>query len=467
MRKLLSREDGIALPTAMMVLTLCLLMTAIVAEGADKLSASSGTDQRAKRALAAADAGVDVAIRRLRALNVNLADADCMTTTGVPPAGGVCPSSAEESVGSGAFFKYVVSPATTNPANGCYQVPGSTVPSHYIRRCITATGRVGTETRRVQQQVASPPRGAAQWMGILGLDSVQIINSAQLSACWSDEIPGPTVGSNLSVTLGNGVVMNAGCPSKVWGIQMPPGRSPTIHWGAQPQGQIPVTTAPAPFTIMPPPRDFEAVENQNDNAAGIATAVMNNVVIGNGANDRNVRINNSGSLRLTRGGDYSACSLYVSNGANLDFSTTQKTRIFVDSPLRPGSSCPSNSTGLTFINGSRINWPSTVADSNVTELTARAKNVEIYVYNQYVTIDNTVRLAALIQNERNTVRYINGSLTWGAVAAKNVILENSGNFQRPIGLLSWGPDGPPYRSVGWTQCRSAAPPASAPHSGCG
>jgi hypothetical protein len=464
MRKLLIREDGIALPTALMVLTLCLLMTAIVAEGADKLSASSGTDQRGKRAVAAADAGVDVAIRRLRALP-DLPDAQCLTTTGVTPTGGVCPSTAPESLGNGASFTYVVSPATTSAANGCYQVPGTVVPSHYIRRCITATGRVGNEIRRVQEQVASPPRGAAQWMGILGLDSVQIINSAQLSACWSDEVPGPTVGSNISVTLDNSAVMNAGCPSKVWGIQMPPGRTPSIHWAAEPQGQIPVSTG-GPFSILPPPRDFEAVENSNDNNAAYATAIASGVVIGNGSNYRNIRINNGGSLRLTQGGDFSVCSLYVDNAANLDFSTTQKTRIFVDSPNRPGSQCPAGSSGFTPVNGSRINWPSTVSDSNVTELTARAKNLEIYVYDNYLTINNTVRLAGLIQSERSTVHYVNGSLTWGAVAAKNVILENSGNFQRPVGLLSWGVDGPPYRSIGWTQCRSVAQPASTPHAGC-
>lgn len=470
MIKRLSREDGIALPTAIMVLTLCLLMTAVVAKGADQLSASSGSDQRSKRALAAADAGIDVAIRRLRALSDQVADNECVTTVDVAPgAGGVCPATAPESLGNGATFSYVVSTATTGSSPGCYQVPGTVVPANYIRRCITATGTVGNETRRVQEQVAAPPAGAAQWMGILGLDSVQIINSAQLSACWSTEVPGPTVGSNLSVTLDNSAVMNAGCPSKVWGIQMPAGRSPSIHWAAEPQGQIPVTNLPPgqTFSILPPPRTWASVATANDNAAMIGSAIDAGVQYPGGPNARNIRVQNGGSLRFTRGGDIILCQLYVDNGGNLDFSTTEKTRVFIDSPTRPGSPCASGSSGFTPVNGSRINWPSTVADTNVTELTARAKNVEFYFYNQYVTINNTVRLAALMQNDRNTTHYVNGSMTWGAVASKNVILENSGNFQRPIGLQSWGPDGPPYRSVGWTQCVSTPPPATTPHANCG
>lgn len=463
LRSLLRREDGIALPTAMMVLTLCLLMTAVVAEGADQLSKSSGTDQRGKRALAAADAGVDVAIRRLRALP-DLSDAHCLTTTGVAPTSGVCPETAPESLGNGASFTYVVSPVSVGTApSGCYQVPGQTIPAHYIRRCITAIGRVGDEIRRVQEQVASVPRGAGQWIGILGLDEVEIENSAKLSACWANEVPGPTIGSNLSVEIENGSVLNAVCPSKVWGVQMPAGRSPQIHPGAQPQGQIPVTTAPAPFTILPPPRDAEAVENSNDNAR-ISTDAIGSGFAWN-SSTKSLRINNSQSLRLLRGGDYIFCSLYLDNSSNFDFSTTEKTRIWIDSPTRPGTSCPATATGFQPQFGSRVNWPSTVADGDYTTLTARAKNLEIYSLRD-VIVSNSVRFAALLQAESSMVRYVNSSLTWGAVAARKVELENSGDFQRPVGLLSWGTDGPPYRSAGWTQCRSVTPPAATPHAGC-
>ena len=462
------REDGIALPTAIMVLTLCLLLTAVVAEGADRLSETSGTDTRAKRAFAAADAGIDVAIRRLRS-RAKLPDASCMTNTnaGVAPTAGVCPPSPPERVGENATFSYVVSPATTAPG-GCYQVPGATIPANYLRRCITSTGTVAGEVRRIQVQVVVPPRTAAQWMGILGLDEVIIRNSAQLSACWTDEVPGPMIGSNLVVSIDNSGTLNYGCAAKTWGVTMPSPQSPSIHWAAQPQGAIPVTTAPAPFTILPPPRTFASVlsgPNANGYVAADVAANATGTVSWNAAT-RSLALSNSATLRLTRGGDYTFCALSLGNGASLDVSTTEKTRIFIDSPNRAGSGCPSTPTGLRPDNGSRINWPVSVPDTDVATLQARALNLETYVYDSDVTFINSARYAGLMQAERSTVEYVNSSLTWGAVAAKRVILQNSGDFQRPVGLLGWGPDGPPWKSVGWTQCRSLAPPPATPHAGC-
>ena len=457
MRRRLAGEEGIALPTALMVLTLCLVITAMVARGADQLSASSGSDQRAKRALSAADAGVSVAIRRLKSLPA-LAEAHCLTSAGVAPVGGECPSYTE-SLGHDARFTYTVTPVTT-AAGGCYEVPGSVIPAGHRRRCITSVGTVGDEVRRVQAQVVAPPPGPGHWMGILGIDEVEIHNSARLSSCWSNEVPGPTIGSNVSVIIKNGAVLNDRCPTKAWGVSLPAGGTTDIHPGAEPAGQIRVTTAPGRFTIPAPPRDWESVENSNDNVRAVSNVTGSNFSYDPARRELDV----GGSMRLGRGGDYSVCAIDLGNEASLDFPTNEKTRIFVDSPRRPGSSC--SSTGFDLGTRARVNWPTSVGDTDQAALTARAKNLEIYLYDADLTLGNTVRFAALHQAERSTVTYDNGALTWGAVAAKKVLIRNSGDFQRPTGLSGADTDGPPYRTAGWAQCRNVAPVATDPESGC-
>ena len=466
MTRFLRREDGIAMPVAMSVLALCLVLTALVASSADSLSRTSGQDQRAKRALAAAEAGIGVAVRRLRSLPY-LPASQCLTTVGVGPgtggaAPGECPG-ASEALGGGASFTYHVTPALTAPG-GCYQVPGQTIPATWTRRCVTATGSVNGVTRRVQRQVIAPPQSQRQWRGIIGLDHVEIRNSAKLSACHATDTLGPAIGSNLSVTVDNSSVLNHGCPAKVWGIEMPAGRSPSIHPQAQPAGAIPVTTAPGPYTIPGPPRSFEDVETTNDNAR-VSGYTGSGIVWYPQPETRGLGLTNGGRITFTQGGDYAFCTLALDNSSSIDFAPGQLTRIFIDSPSRPGSSCTSG-YGFVPVNGSRVNWPSTVADTDVAALSARAKNLEIYVWGNDVLVDNGVRIAGLLQAERNQVHFVNSSLTWGAVAAKRVIVENSGNFNRPDGLHGRDGYGPEFRSAGWGQCRSVAPVPTDPESGC-
>ena len=73
----LARQEGVALPAAMgMMLVISLLVTAFFAL-AIRTSDSANTDRNAKRALAAAEAGLQTAIYRLNSIRPAIASTAC------------------------------------------------------------------------------------------------------------------------------------------------------------------------------------------------------------------------------------------------------------------------------------------------------------------------------------------------------------------------------------------------------
>lgn len=115
-------ERGIALPVAMLVLLLALVLAAAASLSALSATDTSGRDVRAKRAVSAAEAGLDAAIGRANAVSIDLANVLDLTqqcvasTTGVlsralPGVGGWCEPVTED-LGNGASYEYQVSPVT-------------------------------------------------------------------------------------------------------------------------------------------------------------------------------------------------------------------------------------------------------------------------------------------------------------------------------------------------------------------
>lgn len=462
-------ERGIAMPVALAVLLLCLVLTAAVATGADRLTRTAGEDQWGKSAFAAANAGLDTAVARLRALGPAVTAAQCLTDRGVLPgtggaAAGECPAY-EQTLGTGARFKFTVTPATT-AAGSCYAVPGTVVPAGALRRCITAIGTVNGVSRRVQAQVIAKPAGAGHWIGILGLDGVTLRNSPRLGAC----LEGPAViGSNAFLDVGagtSGTELNWGCTDRSWTLALPAGKTPTIQKDTKPQptSSIPRQATTTPFTIDPAPRRWEEVEKTNANAQ-LATDFGSRW----SPLTRTIDLGNDTKIVLRKGGDYHLCQLAFGNQGSIDFPTNEKTRIFIDSPTRQGSPCGTGTGQLLTQNDARFNWPASVLDTDEQALSARAKNVEVYIHGNGTTVTtygNQVRFAALIHAPSSPVVFDNSSNVFGAVAAKAVTLINGTRFRRPANLDQLGGSGSAWATTGWGQCSSAPPAPADPESGC-
>src|SRR5918999_2547160 len=94
LQTLLAKERGIAMPTAVSLLMVVSLLVAAGLATATQLSQSSNRDQDKKRALSAAEAGLQTAIYRLNQIrNPVVPGGMCLTTGPVAPDGvtGECP----------------------------------------------------------------------------------------------------------------------------------------------------------------------------------------------------------------------------------------------------------------------------------------------------------------------------------------------------------------------------------------
>ena len=176
MRGRVRDETGMALPVAMAVLALTLIIAGWVASTALDLHASSEDDRGSKRALGPADAGLAHARWRLNETSDPVAANECLLsgTRQAVAAGAPCPAAPSVSMGNGATYSYVVTPEYTS-AGTCAGIP--TAPGD---RCVTAVGTVAGVSRRVQAKLARQIVSST-WthVGLIGKTSVTLGNGVE------------------------------------------------------------------------------------------------------------------------------------------------------------------------------------------------------------------------------------------------------------------------------------------------
>lgn len=463
----LSQQRGVALPVASaMLLVISLFVTAFFSL-ALRTSDTVNDDRSAKRALAAAEAGLQAAIYRLNQIRPAIASSACLTSAAASPAGGECPGY-EESLGNGASYRYYVTPAL-GATGACITLP-SMAPAA-SDRCITSTGTVNGISRRVQARVGNSTSGSAVFHqgGLLGKSLVYANNEVEL---WSD------VGSNQNVTFDNSIdVYNSSVPGQVRvaaGGSYNPSGSITVEGG--------VDTNAASFTL--PPVDFEPFDGdlpgENDNA------LLPNALFEGGAAGRA-----AGRFRLQdaspylkeytlQPGTYHFCNVFIGKAklrVNNPDSGGAPTRIFVDHPSRPGSPCPANPVSGTF--GGQ--------DASINkEFNKREELLQIYLYGSGeestramhswcgcstadFTLNNSVEFYGIVYAPNSTVHANNSVKMWGAVAADKIRFRDSVQFRltNPARntTLPTGTNGAVQRK-GWTECKPRPTVATDPESGC-
>jgi Tfp pilus assembly protein PilX len=469
MRHLFESEDGVALPVASGMLMVIAVLVVGFFTVALRVNDTSVEDRSSKRALAAAEAGLQTAVYRLNLLNQTPAatrSVSCLTNTWVPPTNGQCPGQTE-SLGNGAQYTYYVT--HEGGAAGCVELPG--VAATAQDRCITSVGTANGETRRVQTRVISksviPPFNQ---VGMIGKSLVFAYNSANLNS---------DVGSNMRVVFENSVNVYDNDAINVDGkVMLLEGGTYQYENSVKIDGGTQMISTP--FALGMP--DFETVENTNDNA-NLATD------LGTAWNATTRRINIPSGDKTIRPGTYHVCGVTLGNSVKLKFSHTggALTQIFVDSPSRPGSeACAGQADPAgTF-----------TADNSVEvnkEVGEREELLDIYMYgtpsndtrpmyptcepihhpNQTATcrsdfmLDNSVNFYGSVYAPNSTIQAHNSVKFYGATAADKLIFFNSVDFflTGPVKDRTFGNPGAAERK-GWAECRPQPTVANDPESGC-
>jgi Tfp pilus assembly protein PilX len=470
----LRSEKGVALPVASGMLRVVTLLIVGFFTVALRVNDTSGDDRRSKRALAAAEAGLQTAIYRLNSLNASasLNASKCLRAGWENPlATGECAGYTDStSLGNGASFTYYVTPASATASASCATVPG--VATSTSDRCITSVGTVNGVTRRIQTRVvAEPIIPPFNKTGLIGKSLVFAYNSANLNT---------DVGSNLEVIFENSVNVYDNEAINVDGkVMLLEGGTYQYENSVKVDGGTEYITTP--FEMALP--DFEAIENSNNNSTLTSD-------LGTSWNSTTRRITIASGDKTIRPGTYHVCGVHLGNSVKLKFSHTggARTRIFVDSPWRTGSMCSTQSD---------INAGAFTADNSVEinkEVGEREELLKIYMYGtpyndtrdtfaSWCTdgftggqtgecrsdfmLDNSVSFYGSVYAPNSSVQAHN-SVTWqGSVAADKIRFYNSINFQVTGPTIAQGGEGSgAAERRGWAECRPERTVTTDPESGC-
>jgi Tfp pilus assembly protein PilX len=467
-RQLLRSDDGVALPVASGMLLLVSILVVGFFTVSLRVNDTSVKDRSSKRALAAAEAGLQMAVYRLNLLNQTdsaIRSGSCLTNTWVSPTAGQCPGQTE-SLGNGAQYTYYVT--HEGGAAGCVEVPGVSTSS--LDRCITSIGTVNGVNRRVQTRVVQQPTiPDFNSVGLVGKSLVYAWNSVNLIS---------DVGSNALVQLENSINVNDddainvdGKIMLLTGGQYLQGNSVNVEGGTQ--------TVTTPFDLPVP--KFETVQDNNNNST-LSTD------LGSAWNPATRQISIASGEKTIRPGTYHVCGVFLGNSVKLKFSHTggAATKIYVDSPSRPGSFCagqadPAGTFGAD--NSVEINK----------ESGEREELLDIYLYgtpqndtrSRYpwctdlndggkpgecrsdFMLDNSVQFYGGVYAPNSSVQAHNSVSIWGSVAADKIRFYNSITFNLTGPQIDKPAEAPGAAARrGWRECQPQATTAGDPESGC-
>lgn len=463
-------EQGVKLPVATAMMLVISLFVVAFFTTALQVNDTSVDDRASKRALAAAEAGLQTALYRLNRIGTNQPAQCLMANTWVVYNGDACPG-LEETVGNEASYTYYVTPEMDRlpvAQRTCVVVPGQTLSG--TDRCITVIGEASGVQRRVQVR-ASMVTGAASYKSI-GLMSKSLMYAGNSSEIKSD------VGVNGIAHFGNSA-QTVTTPVVYGTLLRAPGSTYEESGSSQviAGGQQSVST---PFVF--PPIDFEAAE-QAAEATNLKTIPPWTRPSGTTYDPITKHFTVTGDAILPAG-TYYFCRFYMDNSAKLRFSSSQPTQIYVDSPSRPGSLCtgqadPAGTFWLrnsnefnkggreelveVFVHGTSLNanrsGPSWCTPAGDPPTTDRCESD--------VLLNNSSGFEGMINAPDTTVELNNSGVFTGAIAADKIRFNNSVKFDLTAAVRDSAPaTSSGVRRGGWVECAPRPSTAGDPESGC-
>lgn len=453
MRRLLSRilrrQDGIALPVVIGSLTVVTGLAVGTFAVSVESNNASARDRDSKRALAAAEAGLQVAI--LKITDFDPGPTDCVVNTGLVGLNQTtneCPGTGNVSIGNGATYDYVVS----TPASGdCATVPGF-VPNEAEDRCITSTGAANGVTRRLQMRFYfQPPFLPWGNAGLVGKNKVDIGNNKIIDSA---------IGTNGNVILGNN--------SNAWELLLPEGATYTAGQNATIDSQVAggnaIRCCPKVEPWQFPEMDWSTPRETNDNSR------LNGIP---GWDGKYMRLGQQQDITL-QSGTYYMCGFDAPNGNDIIVPDGQFVRLYIDSAAGNSDWCNGNDPidgEFNIKNSGRVN-PLPLTDP-------KAEQFALFVYGSDedrnsppndpvdVDINNGVAFWGTIWAPFSTIEVKNNQTISGGFTAGTIDMKNNGGFQYDSDIANQPlPGTAEAENLSWTECRREPTVAGDPESGC-
>jgi Tfp pilus assembly protein PilX len=458
LNRFLRRQDGIALPVVIGSLT----VVSALAVGTFAVSVenhhASARDRDSKRALAAAEAGLQTAILRITDLEPD--PGECVTDAVVlPGTGGAaaneCPSTGNIALGNGATFRYTVSTATAAQAT-CATIPGFT-PTVGEDRCITAIGTANGVSRRLQLRFYfQPPFLPWGNAGLVGKDKVDIGNNKVIESA---------IGTNGQIILGNN--------SSAWEFLIPGtapdperGNNSTVDTEEDPQNGSAIRL-PRVSEWAFPDMDWDTPRN----SYRVSSSATLESIAPAAWDGKYLKLAQQQDITLP-GGNYYMCGFDAPNGNTITVPVGQFVRLYVDSAAGNPSWCNDNDP----IDGQfNIKNDGSVNPLPTNKPTATQFALFLYGsdpeddgnYPLDIDINNGVSFWGTIWAPYSQVSIKNNQTVKGGITAAHIDMKNNGGFVYDSDIENQSlPGTAESNNLSWNECARDPAVATDPESGC-
>jgi hypothetical protein len=437
--KRLAPEHGIALPTAVILLMVVMLLGSVAGMASLGAVGQSGRDRNTKRAVAAIDAGMDTAIYRLNKLTPSALMCVVVGATGLTlepvESDGWCRAQTEN-LGDGASFSYRTSAALNVTLGG----------QALLQRKLVVTGTANGVSRRAMASLHS-------------LTGVSVFGGNAVTSLSDLTLPGSASIVGNAATNGNMSIDASGllCGDALVG----PGKTFSTTSPLQQCAGFTHSNAALPLVLNPVDQGSAATVNDNGRI-GVQDPFVLSFLSTWSPSTRVLKLQSSSILTLT-GDTYSFCYLEVNNLAQLVIAARLPTqpplRIYIDSP----ENCP----GVANAGKMRLLNQATLLNMNTS-----SKTLQIFALGSPTTatsidfFNNVSLVNGMVYAPRSTVDLRNATSIIGAVAAQSVMFANSAKVTwDPTADLSLDNLLPLFKRASWTECTSRQT-GPLPSSGC-
>ena len=428
-------EQGLAIPIALAVLLISGIVAAVAMASSLAATSQSRRDRNAKRAIAAADAGIDVATYRLNKLaNVLTTVLPCVSLNAqtrvlyveAVVGDGWCREQSEELEQGGSFTYRVSNAVRFHDADQDQDV---------WQRKIVSVGTVNGVRRRVVSTLNAPTGTSLFTDAVFSDEDFTMRNSARIDG--SVRSNGNIITQNSAQICGN--------------VTVGPGKE--FRGGSQCSG---FTRQTAPELFVLSPVDLPLVNDNSRIGSADPWTDPGNIQWNTGS--RVLKLQNAATLRLT-GGTYLFCSVELRNSSQLiipDDGTP--VRIYIDTPENCGGT--TLSFGL-YQSGTIVNESGNPAMAQIYVAGSPTTTTSVQIHNLH-------ELAIALYAPRSTISFDNQNRIVGAVAGKKLTMQNNLEFrwdQRLATLYVGDVPLPVYQRQAWVECK-AQPGGAQPDAGC-
>lgn len=314
-RDLRRNERGIAVPTALMALVATFAISSVAVMSTVDVQQGTRRDHSSKEAIAAADAGANIALLRLNRYLPSLTVAHpCVGPNGEyqTAVSGWCPATTTEAVG-GATYSYVVSAyaGTGKPLN------------------VVSVGSSGTVQRRVNVALTTNAgKGVFADEKFIGQDEINVKGNFKIEA---------DIGTNGGITQSGGSGTICGDERHGVGKEAPTPSCSGVK--TEENRELPPIVPPANLAT----ENANCLLSQKCTSGPFAGKIDTYTKSPWDAKTRTINVGQNGTLTMN-GGDYFLCKFEVGPGT-VYMSAQAHVRIFIDTPQNCGLS-----SGATQVN---------------------------------------------------------------------------------------------------------------------